>query len=1459
MKSFTTLFNLVLISFFVLLFSSSSYGDDNTINGSCPGEVIEEMNGITTNTNWTENGRIGGGGNDRYRITFPVSGTLSINLTNRNIFRNANYLFYVSNTTCGNWNLINGAYGNTHSTTVTVNAGDTVWVRMQSINSEPNKGRHDYALALTFTRGLAISLGGRNYTVRRLYNIVGDMQTIGNSVMLAPNGTMGTNNGACAASTVNNSNVNMVFADMDNDTNTFNSTNANITIPTAVTSQDILFVGLYWQGRFINTPIPALANTVKLKLPNENNYTDVFADLSYDGLLNSAPGFGPYNDYQAIADITQRFQNDMNVSRYTNSTIWTADVQADTNRNSFGAWMMVIVYKDPNANLKNITIYDGFMSSSDTQNIVQVLSGFKTPKSGEVNANFYIFGGEGDILWDNDTVSLTTKNGNTKVFASNVFNSTIEKNGTNVTNRNPSCSNTIGIDIDSYPVGITNGTNTNSKIIGFDQNTTTVTISTPDPNTSRKTWDQVFPGMFAFSADLRLPEICYDYVIQKNAYTLNTEERNITSFGTGELSIGIALQSMEGDFDLENTSVALNLNTTNGLTFDQAFYSPNTVNILIPAILVDNGSTDPSIAIGENATSQGGTIRRLQRYFTRFDYTQTDNTYQGHFEVDVNASINFGSGPVVYRFSTDDNTITQCPISNGYSPDWLQFNIERTNSWDNLSAPPEVRYPLYTQIVGRDFDVSIVSYDAEDKVTPHNVSNLTVDVELIDAKPFGNQKFKCENTFESILQKLPNGDNSFFVKFPEDGSARVDLTTANDSKYSTDLNMSRALESAAFRLWVLVDSNNTIIRHTCDKPTHTNQNDQCFIDQVYPDINDSQNRCPASDCSNYTSPRGETGCYACYRDFFAKPICSRDNFSIRPETYTVTISDDNQSVGSESYVRANNNAEIPTPLSAGYKYKLDINATSYQSNAIAKQYNTEVNATVEFDDNTACHDQNGSTNAYVFTNGKVINKDYNDTGAEFSFHEVGDHLLHIIDQQWTKVDQRGFLDSNGDDLKTFPQVDDCIRNDSSVSINGDTLSGCDINSNYDASHTNIALTFEPYSFDIQQVNFALHPNNDVNFSLMNDFSNDYYNNSSLNNEINMTARMAGRIIAKSKNGVTLKNFTASCHAIDKNITLSLRRTTSPIGEENLTSIQYTVDGRKTFSDVSFQQQLTMQTALKQIGTGVDKNLTLAGTEFLDSNLGEATIVLDTTMKKPPMDKHHLVNPIDVNYSALVAHDEQSYSYADLSTMHVPEGNKTINRDITYYFAALRPRKRVYGPTDKSWENTPVYVDIFCDANASVRITHGLTTVGREEGKANWWAATMYQPDPIDPNSPNTASATALQDFDLAVHRKTGADASPSVKSASSTPRNSNTNIVFDDPNAAQNDINVSLATTARPSTVEVVASPAPFLRYSEDTDPSGLIRWDVKFIGPSAWSGVGGTGKTIETTANPQTTQRMGW
>jgi len=344
------------------------------------------------------------------------------------------------------------------------------------------------------------SPGKRAFSLYRQSNIIGDMKIIGNSVKLdRKDGANGANGGVCAPAKTNNNNIRGMYAKRDSNApaTSFNSTSANLVLPPGVKSTDIEYALLNWQGRTSGAN-DSLNNgtTVKIK---------PFGQLSYQTVNTIPSKFNRIGwDYQGIQDITDIIKHslddaDPDVLQATgyDKEFWVADVYAPRVGNGYGAWSLVVVYKDEAAKLRNISVYDGFIAVYD-ETVSTTLSGFITPSTGVVNSKFFVFAGEGDIKLD-DSVTLTDKNGNEISLGTNVFQSGINDDGVNITNRNPSCLNSIGVDIRSFTIG-TNGA---KKIIGNSQTSTIVKLKSYG-------WaDQFLPGLFAFSTDLYEPRICY--------------------------------------------------------------------------------------------------------------------------------------------------------------------------------------------------------------------------------------------------------------------------------------------------------------------------------------------------------------------------------------------------------------------------------------------------------------------------------------------------------------------------------------------------------------------------------------------------------------------------------------------------------------------------------------------------------------------------------------------------------------------------------------------------------------------------------------------------------------------------------------------------------------------------------------------------------------------------------------
>ena len=441
-------------------------------------------------------------------------------------------------------------------------------------------------------------------------------------------------------------------------------------------------------------------------------------------------------------------------------------------------------------------------------------------------------------------------------------------------------------------------------------------------------------------------------------------------------------------------------------------------------------------------------------------------------------------------------------------------------------------------------------------------------------------------------------------------------------------------------------------------------------------------------------------------------------------------------------------------------------------------------------------------------------------------NNAGSYQLWLADSNWTVVDQA--------DYQYKPQfgaskVDDCVPNNADNTEN--TKAGCAVYS-VSGNKTLIDIDFHPYQFNLDDVNVTLYPDDSKNYTFFNDLSNDYYDGV-INLRDQMATSYVGNIVAEGKNSTILTNFTDTCAAQD--VILATNIITNP-SDVNATS------PLQRYLHVTNNLNAAVDSYL---GYETDRNLTLPSTGFLDNiDPGKAKILLHTTFKKS-LDT--AVNPLIANFKELDATSPNSFSSADTENNHIPDGNSTADRNVTYYFAKVTPKKDLYDDVLESWKETPIMVDIYCfdttNPTSTLCADYGLATPSQgEDNVLGWYSATMFDGD----NSDLTTDGTT----DLSPETAYGVSASPIA-----TPSN---DIEFDDGNGTQNDINISLQTNDRPTVVDVRIEPVPWLRFDAN-DPNGFPHYRIKFIGPSAWIGVGNRGDVVEGASNANSNRRMNW
>ena len=295
------------------------------------------------------------------------------------------------------------------------------------------------ALSIIAASTLVLSIAGtasadRPFAPRFSQNVQGAITFAANTILTCPN-----SNADCAAaragtgSKLNNNQFNMTYVDVDDDPSTFNSSSATITIPT---DAQVLFAGLYYGGRTsagtggTQAPNPNARGTVRLKTPGGTYQTLTAAVDSTSG-----------STYAAFVEVTSQVQA-TGAGSYT-----VANVQAGTGEDRGGGWSIVVAYRDPDEPARNLTIFDGLESVGQGETKTFGVSGFQTPASGPVQTElgFVTYEGDRGLTGDSATLNGTVLSSATNP-PNNFFNSSISRNGTEVSDKDPNYNNQLGFD-----------------------------------------------------------------------------------------------------------------------------------------------------------------------------------------------------------------------------------------------------------------------------------------------------------------------------------------------------------------------------------------------------------------------------------------------------------------------------------------------------------------------------------------------------------------------------------------------------------------------------------------------------------------------------------------------------------------------------------------------------------------------------------------------------------------------------------------------------------------------------------------------------------------------------------------------------------------------------------------------------------------------------------------------------
>ena len=1335
-------------------------------------------------------------------------------------------------------------------------------------------------------------------------NVIGNYQIAGNTVLCLTAKTSGYG-GECTDIQNVTSNMRVSkYLDIDNNGGTWNSTSSYINFDAPYSpTRGIVWAGLFWGGRIStddNHPIryavenaPDAFSTIEVGDGGSGGSIDIettgatniklkIDDGSYAEILASrfhtSAGSGG-ETYAAFADVSAVIQSaNLSLGKHTFTVANLTTMEGrEPSPGAFGGWSLVVIYAEDYTNGKprNISIYNGFIDIGTSNDPIEI-SGFKLPTSGNVQAQLSVFSGEGEYLYgrrvgnnNSDWMKISDQESSGYSYMpgktagthlgnrDNMFDAQLD----NILRDNISGEfndlsiNNVGVDVDTYDVSALMTTYRNN-----DENLSSIYIQMYSNN------DYITPSMMAFSAELYVPELCYDYTLDIDGHVLDSINNEIkTPFGGfgQDLTTVIYLKSLEGDIPLSDISVNYRILDPAHLTYKDCTteISETGEYDYSDACSYTYSASDTGFSMYAGTgktTSSGGVITALENRYIKFDSEFKKSVVDTSFEFSVDYTVNYGSGAVPLRKTFTANDLCE-PINEGFFPELGYFNIT-----DSTNEPDE--WNLYTQTSNRAFNLKLYAYDASNPTDLiGNDLNNSVEIEMIRADNFNRDANTACNDEHSLLNDVPRK----FIHFNESKGVEFRYN-------SNEVNL--AYRSTGMRVWYLTDAGGNgflIDDHNC---TRANQ-DECIV--LY-----NREYTGGGQCGNECRTNLSTGnCYNCLRSYYGRKVCSRDNFSIRPESFITQIFDSNQS---EDTTKPNNPiADSTDPvididsaqfsLIAGYKYRFDINATNHINNTATPRYRQHFSPgspihriSMDWFPNghtvTGCNDvidQNISLNIF---NGSSVNPVANTSYVD-NVDQIGKYRFSVFDQNWTNVDWDADQMTHHTDAiysSYYRSGEDCIKDSSTVWEEEDPTTeakkrqGCLISSVHTNADTGeeynyLYTRYHPYTFNTAGLTIGAGPTNDKGFAYINTLNRALYPDGV---DENMSFNIQGTFLAAGYTGDTVSNFVDNCYAVNVDMTLQhaylsdvpangTHNLVADLIDHNTTDISLTYPSD---DDITDRIRTTFTNTLIKNAT-TDLTITQNTNVFAKDMQGAITMDLGFNFDRT---NDQLLNPRRINFSDFnITYSTQPATvFVDLITDYQIFGNRNIDQNITFLYARAKPGKTFYDDVTDTSILTPVSVVTYCDLGYTECQNRGIMALDAQTNEAYWWKSVDHKNQAgQDGNivfalgSPTEGSGTPTISATSAAIIANGEDDTITVGSGADPvlPLNVPINLVVNDP-------------TNSPYTDR-------WLIYNEynATQPPLSPFYRVRFIGDSSWSGVGKTGNVVGNNASSKKTKRLDW
>ena len=1414
-----------------------------------------------------------------YYFKVPSNGTITISLSSN---PNDKAYFHHHASDCPAYN-----YGDTTST-FSVNANDDFNL---IVNNDQTWSDTTYTLTVTFTPdsggggdegGGFVSTcptgtnnGYREFCLRQKITAPGNMVTIGNTILVAPGKEIyggidrwgnpyntnnvsncnGYTNGTYVADATSTNDKYFLCKYYDDPPRPSTSATVSSGSPTShipdPAHSELLWAGLYWQALVSNTS--DITNmTIHIK-----NGKDGYEDVRPNKLDYKSNGYSGYS-YSAFSDVTEILKNNgWLTGKFTVADIPVAEGSGYGGLGTYGAWTLVLVYENQDEHLRSFSIFDGWQRITSSNSVDIPVSGFYTPKQGEISSVSSIFVAEGDKNIKGDRLEATSQAGVTKPLTNDDVTGDKQAVWSKIFpefSRTPDPSNNQGIDIQAFQLGDSEKVPQLSpyKLLEHKDSKMSFKFSS--------TGDVYWPSMITFNTELYEPDICYDYSYEQLGHYF-TEPNDGTHpprvrgkiFPDANITVGIYFRNNE-DSDVKATNTKLNVKNI-GID-DTIKYIENSTEVT-EAGEHDRVPRTPQTQTEHSFTGLGlGDLPGKSFAYAYYKIDPGSNT-EINISIDANVSytlelIDSSGNPVNIDYTSilGSRKVPLCRGFNGgtgYEPVRNVFNVETPSLY------ADQKYNLYTQVAGRPWESYIVSYtkssDADIFYNKRENAAQWIKVDLIDAGAYHDVQAACTERDANITQAVA----LFYTSDDTVYGDKISHKSFNDVLDAKGIDKAKyynvAVENAAYRIWHLVDPatgedlNTTCVGNSNVSDFFSNHAD--WLTNIgCADACDESNIPSCTEKDDSTTLNNFESCLECIYPYTSVPTCSRDNFSIRPESFVTELLDDNRTDISPVTIATSRNdtsGSKQLKLAAGYPYRFDINATSHLSDDAVRGYTkifgpfnlsdaraymgwtphviTEAQATANCN---APVDQNMSF--YLF-NGTNYNPAVSWQHPEHqSLENVGEYTYLIEDSSWTRVDHVDYYLSHHTGLY-FNTTYDCT-NDGKAEPE-DVKIGCIIKSDHirynedDTTTRYYPLDIRAYPYDINISGIAdTQPTK--SFFYMNNVADNGYQTPGYPVDETYAINLRGIIRPEGKDHSSLSNFVQGCYAEDVNFSY-VPSVTSVTGINGTT---YSLRWRETNST----KTPTDSTGLDDNSTTVPLSVSSPSYAFTKEQGGVTVLDLhinfDRNISEP-------VNPVDLNISAISADCNPSANCrtnADGVSNHTAvDTNNSFDSRHDMFYAKVQPSLYLYDNITGNSAVTPVSVNIYCDLGDTLC---GLYTELKQINSPLWYRSKIHSDE----------------DGNLTLVPQDGV--------TTTSPSNPISLI-----GGINNSITVTLTNgTTRPHTSNIDLNGTNiWLIHNPNANEEPSPFYKVRFIGTSKWAGEGETGHVVNDNADTHKNKRVGW